>query len=142
MPSMDLMGVPDHESHQAEAVYVGFCGPESEHGHGGPRIVGVRQGDILRNLTPRAGAPTDEPPFEWGYFGRGPCNLARAILFDRLGVEVSEDVALAFTDEVIRNLPSEEFELPSDRVDAWVATHDEKPRRSRRLNDVATGASW
>jgi hypothetical protein len=45
--------------------------------------------------------------------------------FDRLDVDVSESVAIAFTDEVIRNLPADEFELSSSLVDAWVANHPE-----------------
>ncbi len=106
-------------------MYVGLRGRQPEHGHGGPRVVGVRRAGHRRNLAPRSGAALDEPPFEWGYFGRGPCNLARAILYDRLAVDVSESVAIAFTDEVIRELPKDEFELPSSVVDAWVAAHPE-----------------
>jgi hypothetical protein len=88
-------------------------------------VVGVREGDTQRNLVPRVGAPKDERPFEWGYFGRGPCNLARATLYDRLGFDVVESVAIAFTDDVVRKLSKEEFELPASEVDAWIAAHPE-----------------
>jgi hypothetical protein len=60
-----------------------------------------------------------------GILRQGPCNLARAILFDRLNVDVSEGVAIAFTADVIRELPKGDIELPSSVVDAWVAAHPE-----------------
>jgi len=73
-PTINLM-LRAHDGSPADSVYIGLRGPQPEHGHGGPRVVGVRQAGRQRNLTPRSGAPADEPPFEWGYFGRAPATL-------------------------------------------------------------------
>lgn len=102
-------------------VYVGLRGPQPEHGHGGPLVVGVREGSEQHTLHPLRAAPTEGPPFEWGYRGRGPTELAQAILRHRLGFAPSETVALAFMIDVIAKLPKGEFELPASSVDAWTA---------------------
>jgi hypothetical protein len=84
-------------------------------------VVGVREGSEQRTLHPLYGPPTEGPPFEWGYRGRGATELAQAILHDRLSFAPTEAVALAFMIDVIAKLPKEEFELPASSVDAWTA---------------------
>lgn len=103
-----------------DAVYVGIKAPQPEHGHGGLLVVGLQSGEERRTLRPRAGAPAEGPPFEWGYRGRGPTELSRAILFDALGFEPSPAVALCFMSEVIAELPKGDFELPRRAVKDWI----------------------
>ena len=64
----------------------------------------------------RPGAPTEGPPFEWGYRGRGPTELAEAILFDVSRFDPPVAVALCFMTEVVAELLKEEFELPRNTV--------------------------
>jgi Family of unknown function (DUF6166) len=104
-----------------DAVYVGMKAPKPEHGHGGPLVVGVQSGAERRTLQPRPGAPTEGPPYEWGYHGRGPTELAAAILFDALGFDAPAAVALCFMSEVVAELPKGDFELPRSTVRRWIA---------------------
>jgi hypothetical protein len=106
----------DVSSRRADAVYEGFRGPQPGYGHGGPRVVGVREGDAKRTLAP----VEPYPEFEWGYQGSGPKSLAQAILEDRLGFVPHIAACTAFTQDVIANLPSD-FELPGASVDNWIA---------------------
>jgi Family of unknown function (DUF6166) len=110
-----------------DAVCIGLRGPQPSSGHGGPTLVGVREGVRHRTLLrhPNARVLVDE--FEWGYRGAGPGALAEAILADRLGFNPDTELSTAFAREVVSRLASE-FELPGREVDDWI---------SRRLrNDV------
>ncbi len=106
----------DLSSRGADAVYEGFRGPGPGYGQGGPRVVGVREGDTKRTLAP----VEPYPEFEWGYEGAGPKSLAHAILEDRLGSAPPIAACTAFTRDVTAKLPSD-FELPGTAVDEWIA---------------------
>lgn len=102
-------------SRRADAVYEGLRGPQPGYGHGGPLVVGVREGVQKRTLAPIE----PYPEFEWGYQGAGPKSLGGAILEDRLGFAPPIAVCEAFTRDVIANLSSD-FDLPSSSVDEWI----------------------
>lgn len=129
-----------------DVVYVGMKAPQPEHGHGGPLVVGIQSGGERRTLQPRPGAPTDGPPFEWCYRGRGPTELAEAILFDVLGFDPPAAVALGFMSDVVAELPKGDFELPRHRVRDWVGDPSPKPamlastRRARLDAALAAGS--
>jgi hypothetical protein len=113
---MKAMNPNDVSSRPADALYEGFRGPGPGYGHGGPRVVGVREGEQKRTLSP----VEPYPDFEWGYEGAGPKSLAHAILQDRLGFAPHIAASTAFTRDVIASLPSD-FELPGASVDNWIA---------------------
>ena len=106
----------EHSSRRADALYEGFRGPGPGYGHGGPRVVGVREGEQKRTLSP----VEPYPDFEWGYQGAGPRSLAHGILEDRLGFAPHSAACAAFMRDVTANLPSD-FELPGASIDEWIA---------------------
>jgi hypothetical protein len=55
----------------------------------------------------------------WGYSGAGPSDLARSLLYDRLGYCPHPAIQVRFRDDVVVEL-SDDFILPFWRVDAWV----------------------
>lgn len=118
---------------QLDAVYIGLRGPQLPSGHGGPTVVGVREGTRSRTLTKHPDAVTLLDEFEWGYQGAGPGVLAEAILADRLGVNPDPPVSTAFAREVGALLESE-FELPGSEIDDWVAR-----RRASARGDINAG---
>ena len=103
-----------------DTVYIGLRGPQPPFGHGGPTLVGVREGTSHRRLEKHPDAETLPDEFEWGYDGVGPGVLAEAILADRLGFNPDLPVSMAFAREVVAQLESE-FELTGNQVDAWIA---------------------
>ena len=103
-----------------DAVYIGLRGGPPNSRHGGPVLVGVREGPRHRTLTKRPDARTLSDEFEWGYVGAGPGTLAEAILADRLGFVPDPAVSRRFAREVITRLEPE-FELPAGDVDEWIA---------------------
>lgn len=103
-----------------DAVYIGLRGRRPVSRHGGPVLVGVREGTRHRALTKPPDARTLSDEFEWGYLGAGPGTLAEAILADRLGFIPDPPVAVRFAREVIARLEPE-FELPGSAVDEWIA---------------------
>jgi hypothetical protein len=102
----------------SNVVYIGLRGPQPDHGHGGPNVVGVHRNGQRSNLVVRGGL-TSDAEFEWGYEGAGPRRLAQAILDDFLGFDVEPIAASAFMAEVVARLPAE-FELTGDRIASWV----------------------
>jgi len=103
-----------------DASYIGLRGRQLPSGHGGPTVVGVREGESHRTLRKHPDARTLPEEFEWGYQGAGPGVLAEAILADRLGFNPDPAVIGAFAREVISGL-EHEFELPGGEIDEWVA---------------------
>lgn len=103
-----------------DAVYIGLRGPQPAFGHGGPTLIGVREGTGHRTLAKHPEAQTLPDEFEWGYEGVGPKVLAEAILADRLGFNPDLPVTMAFAREVVARLESE-FELAGTEIDAWIA---------------------
>src|SRR4051794_22577311 len=105
-----------------DRFYVGIKGEQPVHGHGGPLGVGVRGGGSLRALEPPPDAPAEGAWCEWGYAGRGPAELARAILTDVLGFPPPEPVSLAFMLDVVKGLPKgQDFELPLSAIQRWLS---------------------
>ena len=105
---------------RADAVYIGLRGSQLPFGHGGPTIVGVREGSDHRTLRKHPDARTLPDEFEWGYRGAGPGVLAEAILADRLGWNPDPALTTAFAREIVAGL-EREFELPGSRVDDWLS---------------------
>jgi len=105
---------------ESDAVYIGLRGPQPAFGHGGPRVVGVREGARHRTLRKHRDARTLPVEFEWGYEDAGPGVLAEAILADRLGYNPDPVVTKAFEREVVARLEGE-FELAGSEVDDWVS---------------------
>jgi hypothetical protein len=103
---------------RSDVVYIGLRGPQPDHGHGGPNVVGVHRGGQRSNLLVRA-ARTADAEFEWGYEGAGPRRLAQAILDDFLGFDVEPIAASVFMTDIVARLPAE-FELTGDQLVSWV----------------------
>jgi Family of unknown function (DUF6166) len=103
---------------RSTVTYVGLRGPQPDHGHSGPRVVGIIRDGQRSNLELRDDRLIDAG-FEWGYEGAGPRRLAQAILNDFLGFDVELIVVSAFLRNVVAPLPAE-FELSGERIAAWV----------------------
>ncbi len=104
----------------ADPLYIGLRGRQLPSGHGGPTLVGVREGTHHRRLRKHPDARTLPDEFEWGYQGVGPGVLAEAILADRLGFNPDLPVSMAFAREVVARL-EHEFELSGVQIDEWIA---------------------
>ena len=102
-----------------DAVYLGLRGPQLPSGHGGPTVVGVRDGRGQRTLSKHADHRMLADAFESGYRGAGPDALAEAILADSLGFNPDPPVSESFEREVVARLESE-FELSAADVDDWL----------------------
>ncbi len=70
---------------------------------------------ILRRL-PEDDGP--EPYYTWGYIGDGPRDTAAGILTDALGEPPSEEMMVAFTQDVVSQLPVE-FRMSRGAVLRW-----------------------
>lgn len=57
--------------------------------------------------------------YSWGYTGAGPHDLARSILYDRLGYVPREAIYSQFCADVIGDLPAD-FTLTYKQVDDWI----------------------
>jgi transcriptional regulator with XRE-family HTH domain len=61
---------------------------------------------------------------EWGFFGRGPSSLAKAILLHEYGLQTVQDFGDAFLYDIIGHLPREqggiEWTLTSDQITRWL----------------------
>jgi transcriptional regulator with XRE-family HTH domain len=61
---------------------------------------------------------------EWGYFGRGPASLAKALLLHEYGWQVAQDFGDDFLYDIIGHLPREqggiEWTLTSDQMNRWL----------------------
>jgi Family of unknown function (DUF6166) len=114
------------------AIYIGLRGPQLPFGHGGPTVVGVRDGTGARTLRKHREARVLVDEFEWGYQGAGPGALAEAILADRLGFNPQPELSTAFAREVIARLESE-FELPGHEVDDWISRRLVAAHRDRAV---------
>jgi hypothetical protein len=103
---------------RSSVTYVGLRGPQPDHGHGGPSVVGVLREGQRSNLELNDDRLIDAE-FEWGYAGAGPRRLAQAILDDFLGFDVDLIVASAFMRDVVARLGAE-FELTGERLASWI----------------------
>lgn len=65
--------------------------------------------------------------FGWGGASAGSVSLARAILWDVVGVELGEGIAVIFAGDVLARLPGDAFALDEDEVREWLrAQHDRR----------------
>jgi len=121
--------------------YVGIrSSNQLPHGHGGPLAVGVRGPHGQRTLRALPTAPAPDA-FEWGYYeGRGPLELAEAILHDVLGCEASMRDAHDFMQQIVSELPRDEFELPKEQVTEWLLARRRASTREIDLFAVAWAA--
>lgn len=60
--------------------------------------------------------------YSWGYDGDGPHDLARSILYDRLGYVPAETIYSQFCADIVYNLPAD-FTLTYKQVDNWIKKH-------------------
>ncbi len=67
--------------------------------------------------------------YSWGYGGDGPHDLARSILYDRLGYVPSPYIYSQFCADVISGLPPD-FTLTYKQVDTWIKNHGKLFARS------------
>jgi hypothetical protein len=71
----------------------------------------------------------------WGYSGSGPTDLARSLLFDRLGYVPQPRIVFALRDEIVARLP-ESFVLTYAHVDAWISGHRDWFREDPRADPL------
>ena len=64
--------------------------------------------------------------FGWGAEHAGSVSLAHSILWDVLGSETSEGLAITFAGDVICRLPDESFTLAEQEVRAWLEGHGQR----------------
>jgi hypothetical protein len=83
----------------------------------------VLRGTVMSPLRPGACAPDGSRDFSWGMADTGAHLLARAVMADAVGGEWADELAGAFTHEVVANLPAAGFELPVADVAAWLNRH-------------------
>ena len=85
----------------------------------GRRCAAVLRGTVmspLRPVLPDGGSPT----YSWGRSDAGARDLARAVIADAVGAEWADQLAGAFADQVVANLPADGFELRVADVAAWL----------------------
>jgi hypothetical protein len=82
--------------------------------------------------------------FAWGYGGSGPHDLARSILFDRLGYTPQTCIVSRFVSDIVSRLEPA-FTLTYEDVDAWIDAHAElfaAHPRAVPLNPYAAGGAY
>ncbi len=83
----------------------------------------VLRGTVMSPLRAGASAPDGSRTFSWGSSDTGAHLLARAVMADAVGVEWADELAGAFTHDVVANLPQDGFELRMADVAAWLHRH-------------------
>jgi len=85
------------------------------------RVIADGGTDTLLDIGPSLKVATYARGFEWGYCGRGPSQLATALL---LGVTGNADLALKrhtdFMFEVVANLKDHAWQLTEEEIQRWV----------------------
>lgn len=88
---------------------------------GGRLFVFINQGLSAEQLVHHVLHSPDG--FECGYYGSGPLELARSMLWDFLGTEPSKQAYQAFTDQVISKLSkNQDWSLTVDDISEWLFT--------------------
>lgn len=72
-----------------------------------------------RQIELRPGGPSPSG-FEWGYRGAGPCETARAILWEHTGREPDRAACVSFMEAFIAPAPLPGFGVAAVEVDAWL----------------------
>lgn len=120
---------------KAEGAYVGTTGDDLDY------LITVTDADGARPLYHHAEhSPTG---YSWGYGGSGPHDLARSILYDRLGYVPSPHICTRFVTDIIRKLPGD-FTLTYKQVDHWIDTHGQlfaRNPRAQPFDPYAAGGS-
>jgi hypothetical protein len=112
----ELLGarVVDDPLDEPESRYRGVIREDGE------RDVAILDAYARSLPLPRIGGTT----FGWGYSGLGAATLACSILTHRLRVRPPRELERTFREEVVAAFPPDEpFDLPFDRVDAWLHVH-------------------
>ncbi len=115
-------------SDRGEIVYRGERIPDPETGIL-ETLVTVSDAQGIRALDPRLDLRNHSPTgLEWGYSGSGPAQLALAILADLLNDdELANSLHQKFKFQVISGLPKHSWELTSEVVRQFLATHPPPP---------------
>ena len=107
---------PPPSVNQAQGAYVG-----TRNAHQDSRVT-VTDAEGTRPLYHHVGhSPTG---YSWGFSGDGPHDLARSILYDRLGYVPSIRIYSKFCNDIINDLPAD-FTLTYKDVDKWIKGHGE-----------------
>ena len=87
--------------------------------------------------------------FEWGYLGRGPAQLAVALLLHALGnARYAESAYLDYLAEHVRDWPREGWKVSQSDIRAWFAAYlarldwEEWTGRLQRSLDGEEGKPW
>lgn len=88
----------------------------------GRNCAAVLRGTVMSPLRPGASGDGSRD-FSWGTADVGAHLLARAVMADAVGMEWADELAGAFTHEVVANLPADGFELRVADVAAWLNRH-------------------
>jgi uncharacterized protein DUF6166 len=89
----------------------------------GRNCAAVLRGTVMSPLRPGACGPDGSRDFAWGTADTGAHLLARAVMADAVGMEWADELAGAFTHDVVANLPADGFELRMADVAAWLNRH-------------------
>lgn len=76
-----------------------------------------------RQIELRPGGPSPTG-FEWGYRGAGPCETARAILWEHTGQEPDRAACIAFMEAFIAPAPAPGFGVAAIEVDAFLTVYE------------------
>ena len=76
------------------------------------KLLSPKRSQNVRNHSPDG--------FSWGYLGSGPSQLALAILLEFLPKEKAKKYYQNFKQDIIVNLPKDNFEMPVDLVNKWI----------------------
>ncbi|MEJ2372636.1 MAG: DUF6166 domain-containing protein [Sulfurimonas sp.] len=64
--------------------------------------------------------PTSESGFEWGNSSKGANQLAFSILCQLSNAEVAKEYAIAFTNDIVRNLNNRDWVVSASEVLKWI----------------------
>jgi hypothetical protein len=107
---------PPPSVNRSEGAYVGTHADD----HNAHITITITDADGTRPLYHHVyHSPTG---YSWGYSGDGPHDLARSILYDRLGYVPSLGIYSQFCNDVIDKLPPD-FTLTYKQVDDWINRH-------------------
>jgi len=71
--------------------------------------------------------------FGWGAQTVGSISLAHSILWDVLGGETSDGLAITFAGDVLSRLPDDAFTLHEAQVRDWLEGRQQRPMSAREL---------
>lgn len=106
-----------------DRLYVGRRLPDPRRIARGRTHLAVIDRGEERQIELRPGGPSPSG-FEWAYRGAGPCETARAILWEHTGREPDRALCVSFMEAFIAPAPIPGFGVAAIEVDAFLTVYE------------------